>query len=75
MYDQLRRKALEDLLSYYGDNKTQLALAFGVSRNAISYWFTRGRIGRKSAERLDRMDTPFSKEKVRPDIKIWKHNV
>ena len=75
MYDELRRKALDDLLSYYGDNKTQLALAFGVSRNAISYWFTRGRIGRRSAELLDSMDTPFTKEQLRPDIKIWKHNV
>jgi hypothetical protein len=72
MYDELRRKALDDLVAYYGGNKTQLALAFNVSRNAVSYWFTRGRIGRKSAELLDTMGIPFTKEQVRPDIKIWK---
>lgn len=75
MYDEARRKALEDLLAYYGDNKTQLALAFGVSRNAVSYWFTRGRLGRKSAAGIDSMSIPFTREQMRPDIKIWEDHV
>lgn len=71
-YKQTCRVALNQLLDYYGGNKTQMALAAGVTRNAVGFWFTRGRIGRSSAIKIHNDGLiPFTREQLRPDIKIW----
>lgn len=66
------KQALEDLLQYYNGNKSQMALGLGVTRVAVHNWLRRGYIGKKIALEIDkRPDIPFSKENLRPDIKIW----
>jgi hypothetical protein len=43
-----------------------------MSRNTVSYWFTRGQIGRVAAKKFGSMKAiPFTKEQLRPDIKDW----
>lgn len=71
-YKKACRLALTDLLAYYGGNKTQMAVATGVTRNAVSFWFTRGKIGRGTAMVVHKDPTiPFTREQLRPDIKVW----
>lgn len=65
-------QALNELLAYYGGNKSQMAAACGVTRNAVSFWFTKRYIGRDSAIVIDlNPNIPFTKEQLRPDIKVW----
>jgi hypothetical protein len=62
---------LHRLLDFFG-TKAEMARKFGVSTNAISYWFSRGQIGRFSAMKLNKMKSvPFTKESLRPDIMNW----
>ena len=71
-YKPACRKALNDLLAYFGGNKSQLAAAVGVTRNTVSFWFTRGQIGRSSAMTVHKSKSiPFTREQLRPDIKVW----
>ena len=66
------KQALDKLLAYFNGNKSQMAAACGVSRNAVSFWFSKGYIGRTSAMTIDADPTvPMSKEELRPDIKYW----
>lgn len=65
------RKALEELLARFG-TKAEMARHVKMSRNAVSYWFTRGQIGRVAAKKFGLMKTlPFTKEQLRPDIMDW----
>lgn len=65
-------ETLADLLQYYNGNKSQMASGLGVSRVSVHNWLRRGYIGKKVALEIDqRSDLPFSKENLRPDIKVW----
>jgi hypothetical protein len=71
-YRPAAKEALDALLAYFGGNKSQLAAACGVTRNTVSFWFSKQYIGRDSAMVIDgREDIPFGKEFLRPDIKVW----
>lgn len=66
------RQSLTNLLQFYNDNKSQAALGLGVTRVSIHNWVRRGYIGKKIALEIDkRDDLPFTKEQLRPDVKIW----
>ena len=66
------RQSLTKLLQFYNDNKSQAALGLGVTRVSIHNWVRRGFIGKKIALEIDkRDDLPFTKEQLRPDVKIW----
>jgi transposase-like protein len=66
------KKALIELLIHFGGSKAEMARQAGVARNTVSYWFTRGQVGRESARKYGRMRTiPFTKEQLRPDIQNW----
>jgi hypothetical protein len=68
------KEALMGLLEYYNGNKSQMARDLNVTRAAVHHWLRRGYIGKKIAiEITERTDLPFSKEKLRPDIKVWDH--
>jgi hypothetical protein len=65
------RQALELLLAHFG-SKAEMARQAKMSRNTVSYWFTRGQIGRVAAKKYGSMRTvPFTKEQLRPDIANW----
>jgi hypothetical protein len=65
------RQALELLLAHFG-TKAEMARQAKMSRNTISYWFTRGQIGRVAAKKFGTMRAvPFTKEQLRPDIANW----
>lgn len=65
-------KALNELLDYFGGNKSQMAAACGVTRNCVSFWFSKKHIGRETALAIDmNPHIPFTKEQLRPDIKVW----
>jgi hypothetical protein len=65
------RKALDLLLAHFG-TKAEMARQARMSRNTVSYWFTRGQIGRVAAKKFGSMKTlPFTKEQLRPDIANW----
>ncbi len=71
-YRPAAKKALDELLIFFGGNKSQLAKACGVTRNTVSFWFAKQYLGRDSAMVIDgRSDIPFTKEQLRPDIKVW----
>jgi hypothetical protein len=65
------RQALELLLAHFG-SKAEMARQAKMSRNTVSYWFTRGQIGRVAAKKFGTMRAvPFTKEQLRPDIANW----
>ena len=65
------RKALDMLLAHFG-TKAEMARQARMSRNTVSYWFTRGQVGRVAAKKFGSMKTlPFTKEQLRPDIGNW----
>lgn len=65
------QQALERVYSHFG-TKAEMARRAGMSRNAVSYWFTRGQIGRAAAIKFGKIkDIGMSKESLRPDIKNW----
>jgi hypothetical protein len=65
------RQALDQLLAHFG-SKAEMARQAKMSRNTISYWFTRGQIGRVAAKKFGTMRAvPFTKEQLRPDIANW----
>lgn len=71
-YATQNREALENLLQYFNGNKAQMASTLGVSRNIVSTWFAKGRIGRKGAVAAGAIKAiPFTKEQLRPDVKNW----
>lgn len=71
-YKEQCTAALYKLLDHFAGNKAQLAASVGVSRNAVSFWFSKGLVGRESAMLIDKDKTiPMSKEELRPDIKAW----
>ena len=65
------RKAFEELLARFG-TKAEMARHVKMSRNTVSYWFTRGQVGRVAAKKFGSMKAlPFTKEQLRPDIANW----
>jgi hypothetical protein len=65
------RQALELLLSHFG-TKAEMARQARMSRNTVSYWFTRGQVGRVAAKKFGSMKSlPFTKEQLRPDVANW----
>lgn len=65
------RKALDLLLAHFG-TKAEMARQAKMSRNTVSYWFTRGQVGRMAAKKFGSMKhLPFTKEQLRPDIANW----
>ena len=71
-YGPLCHEAFLKLVDWFGGNKAQLARTIGVSRNVISKWTGKRRIGRLGAMLVDaHPDIPFTKEQLRPDIKMW----
>ena len=65
------QNALDQLLAHFG-TKAEMARQAKMSRNTVSYWFTRGQIGRVAAKRFGSMKSlPFTKEQLRPDIGNW----
>lgn len=65
------RKSLDMLLTHFG-TKAEMARQVKMSRNTVSYWFTRGQVGRVAAKKFGSMKTiPFTKEQLRPDIMDW----
>jgi len=65
------RQALDQLLVHFG-TKAEMARQAKMSRNTISYWFTRGQVGRVAAKKFGSMKAlPFTKEQLRPDIVNW----
>ena len=63
--------ALELLLVHFG-SKAEMARQAKMSRNTVSYWFTRGQVGRVAAKKFGSMKAlPFTKEQLRPDIANW----
>lgn len=72
LYLNNAQDALTGLLQFYNGNKSQMALGLGVTRVSIHNWLRRGYIGKKIAMVIDkRDDLPFTKEQLRPDVKIW----
>lgn len=66
------KDALNKLLDHFAGNKSQLAHACGVSRNCVSFWFSKGYVGRETALAIDADPSiPMTKEELRPDIKRW----
>ena len=71
-YKEQNQQALINLLKYFNGNKSQLATSLKVSRNVVSTWFLKGRIGRYGAMEADsNSKIPFTKEQLRSDIKNW----
>lgn len=71
-YQKHNTQALTKLLAFFNGNKAQMAFTLGVSRNAVSQWFSKGQIGRKGAFAVDENKLiPFTKEQMRCDIKNW----
>lgn len=65
------QKAMDLLLAHLG-SKAEMARQAKMSRNTVSYWFTRGQIGRVAAKKFGSMKAiPFTKEELRPDIVDW----
>ena len=65
------REALDLLLAHIG-TKAEMARQAKMSRNTVSYWFTRGQVGRVAAKKFGSMKTiPFTKEQLRPDVLDW----
>ena len=63
--------SLNLLLAHFG-TKAEMARQVNMSRNAVSYWFSRGRVGRIAAKNFGSMKSvPFTKEQLRPDIITW----
>lgn len=72
LYAEDCKEALDKLLAWVGGNKSQLASLCGVTRNTVTFWFSKGYIGRDSAMVLGaNPNVPFTKEQLRPDIKCW----
>lgn len=71
-YSVACKAALNELIAWTGGNKSQLARVCGVTRNAVSFWVSKGYIGRETAMAIDADKAiPFTKEQLRPDIKFW----
>ncbi len=63
--------ALDNLLAYC-HTKAEMARKVGMATNTVSYWFTRGQVGRFAAIKFGKIrGLPFTKEMLRPDIKNW----
>ena len=48
----LAEEALEKLLVKYDGNKNRMARELGFARNTISFWFSKGYIGRTAARKI-----------------------
>ena len=62
-------QGLSCLLDYFDGNQNQCAKALGVSRQAITAWRRKGRVGRIGAARVfDATGGMVTKRSVRPDL-------
>lgn len=67
----LCQQSLELVHAHFG-TKAEMSRRAGMSRNAVSYWFTRGQIGRSAAIKFGKIKAlGMAKEDLRPDIKDW----
>jgi len=65
-------EALTKLLEYFNDNQAELARYTGASYSTVVAWKKRGYIGKSWAAKLDEdQRVPFTKEQLRPDVKVW----
>jgi hypothetical protein len=65
------KKALDNLINNHFDgNKNKMARELGFTRNAISFWFSKGYVGAQAAMTIERGLTPINLEMkdIRPDI-------
>lgn len=63
------RACLDALLAQYDGNKNEMARGLDYTRNAISWWFTKGYVGAQAALELEqRKGSPLKLEHMRPDM-------
>lgn len=65
--------ALDSLIeTHFGGNKNRMSRELGFTRNAVSFWFSKGYIGSQAALTIERGLTPMlmTMEQVRPDIAL-----
>lgn len=63
--------ALATLLAHdlFQGNKNKMASELGFTRNAVSFWFSKGYMGHQAAVKIaERKDLPFGLNDLRPDI-------
>lgn len=68
---KLARDALTALLNSpeFGGNKNKMAQKFGFTRNAVSFWFSKGYMGSYAATELSKDESiGIPLVKLRPDI-------
>ena len=63
----LTKAALNKLLEENGGSKNELARVTGFSRNSVSFWFSKGYIGRRAAEQLVQ-SKQYTLKELRPDL-------
>lgn len=68
------KEALDAMLVTYGDNKNEMARKLGFTRNAISWWFSKGYVGSQAALRIEE-ETGLAMAKIRPDIHSRRQHV
>lgn len=70
--EQQQKEALGKLWRHYRFNKSDMAKAFGLSKQGVYQWFVRGRISATSAIEAERLTCgEITKEELRPDVKEW----
>lgn len=62
------RRGLDRVLSSFA-SKNDMARGLGVTRNTVSWWFTKGFVGGSSVDRVAET-LNLTREDVRPDILI-----
>lgn len=62
------KSALDKLLAKFGGSKNELSRSTGFSRNSVSFWFSKGYMGRRAAETL--VGKGYKLEELRPDLFI-----
>lgn len=64
--------ALRKLCKYFKYNRTVMADALCVERNAVYQWFHRGRISAESAIVAESVTKGYvTKQDLRPDVEMW----
>lgn len=65
--------ALDKFLNHYDGHIPSVCAATGITYAAVTNWMKIGYVGYKACIEIDKNpDVPFTKEKLRPDIKDWK---
>ena len=72
--EEMQKTALGVLWKCFNFNKTSLAEAAGVERQAVYNWFRRGRVSITAAlilEDHEKVKGIITKKEMRPDVKDW----